>query len=455
MSLEEQRSADHYVDNEKAVAQYSVKDWAERLLKALRKNREERGAVNRPLIFVCHSTGGNVLKRALIEKEGAMELNNIARETIAITFFAVPHQGSSVLSKGQYVQEIQAHLRLKWAMSDRLRQDFRLIDQNEALQSLNHRFAVDLAGVKIHSYAETADTNLMLLRSVNAEDRETVFRECIVDGRSGKLGTPQVPVEDEDFMQLDLSHTELPRFTGQDDQFNMYIEAIEKLVNGYNDTHRTAYRRLKDSIMNDVKIHVHQFYTDEDQMKILLAKPTLSAFLRFGPDQAMNERLEGRDTDMTHDKAPDRPQLNLHPASEPQEVPSFKVETVDTERSSDEHTPDRLTPPHTPLPKNIHTHRPPEIVSPQDTSAPGKLGLGPPSQPSSKAVRFAPGSPLTSPTKPKPSAALRLPEKGTGFRWIHVPFTHPGWVHQILCTISEGTLLSRLILTGMTRALSS
>ena len=438
----------NYVVDERAVAQYSVRDWAERLLMTLMKHREERGAVDRPIIFICHSTGGNVLKQALIEKKSG-NLNDIANNTIAITFFAVPHHGSTALSRGRYVQEIQAHLRLKWPMSDRLRDDFLLRDQNEGLQSLNHRFALDLAGVRIHSYSETADSHLTILRSTKrgAEDLETVFRECIVDGRSGKLSTPQVPVEDEDFMQLDLTHTELPRFTGQDEQYNIYIRAIETLVTGYNDVDRAAYRKLQDAIMRDVKVHVHQFYVDEEQMKILLAKPTLSAFLQFGPDKAMNERLEGRDTDMQNTTNADRPQLTLHPASEPKAVPSFKVETFESDKSSDDNTSGRLTPPHESLPQSIHTRRPPEPPIPSDAPTTveeqpttGKLGVGPPPQTHPKAVRFDKDQiipPVNSPTRPVQSAALHLPEQSAGFRWIHVPFTHPGWVHQILCTVSE------------------
>ena len=445
IDTDEKKIEDTYRDKEKAVAEYGVEEWATRMLQCVRTHRATRKATSRPIIFICHSTGGNVLKRALIQRNGT-ELNEVANDTIAITFFAVPHHGSTVLSKDRYVQEIQAHLGLKWAMSSRLREDFRLDstskrggDYNEDLQSSNHRFAVDLAGVKIYSYAEISDTSLTLLRSTKrgAEDQETVFRECIVDSRSGKLGTPQIPVEDEDHMQIDLTHTELPRFTNQDEQLNMYTSAIEKLVKGYNDTDRRAYRKLRDSIMKEVKINVHEFYQDEDQMKILLAKPDLLTFLRYGPDQAMSDRLEGKDNEALPAQNTDRPQLTLQEPTEPKNVPQFFVESVDTDRSSNEDSSDRLTPPHTEVPKNIHTHRPPELV-PEPYPSDGKLGVGNGQPAPPKFVHFAPETQrdLNIPRGPKPSAAIHLPEKA-GFRWIHVPFTHPGWVHQILCTISE------------------
>ena len=431
---------DTYIDKERAVAQFGVKEWASRLLETVRGHRAERRARCRPIIFICHSTGGNVLKKALIEKDGH-HLNDVANDTIAVTFFAVPHHGSTVLSKDRYVQEIQAHLGLKWAMSSRLREDFRLDstvkiggDYNEELKSLNHRFAVDLAGIKIYSYAEISDTSLILLRSTKrgAEDQETVFRECIVDSRSGKLGTAQTPEEDEDHMQIDLTHADLPRFTGQLEQLNMYVEALKRLVEGYKDADRRAYRKLRDSIMKEVKINVHQFYQDEDQMKILLAKPDLSAFLQYGPDKAMSDRLEGKDDETTRPEKADRPQLTLQEPTESKDMPQFIVENVDPDRSSNEDNPDRLSPPQTQMPKNIHTHRPPEKVSSN-----GNLAVGS-NQPPPKFVHFGSEEQrgLTSPKGPKQSAAIHLPEK-SGFRWIHVPFTHPGWVHQILITVSE------------------
>ena len=39
---------------------------------------------------------------------------------------------------------------------------------------------------------------------------------------------------------------------------------------------------------------------------------------------------------------------------------------------------------------------------------------------------------------PQKAAPFKLPDRSRDkFRWIHVPFTHPGWVHQILGAISQ------------------
>ncbi|MDI1487499.1 MAG: hypothetical protein OHK93_006769 [Ramalina farinacea] len=282
---------------------FGVEDWANRLYEFLfsfqqisaRPVLSDRSyQTNRPIIFICHSTGGNVLKHALTKRSEGVP-NPIALNTIGITFFGVPHHGSSVLSNDEYVQTVQAHLGLKWKMSGRLRQDFRLRDENQELERLNHRFAVDIVGVKIFNYVEMADTNLRVLTDENSGESTTIIRLCVVDSRSGKLGTPQVPMEDEDFMQLDVTHTDLPRFTDQQDQYDSFVSEIGKLVREFKESDRVEYRLLQKAINTEVKVHVHQFYEDKGSIKILMTQPTLNRFLEVGPSRAIMDEIEGRD----------------------------------------------------------------------------------------------------------------------------------------------------------------
>lgn len=236
-----------------------------------------------------------MLKHALTKRSEGIP-NPIAVNTIGITFFGVPHHGSSVLFKDEYVQTVQAQLGLKWKMSARLRQDFRLRDENQELERLNHRFALDVVGVKILNYVETADTNLRVLVSdEESGESTTIIRLCIVDSRSGKLGTPQVPMEDEDFMQLDVTHTDLPRFIGQQDQYESYLSEVGRLVRDFRESDRVEYRLLQQAINAEVKVHVHQFYEDKGSIKILMTQPTLNRFLEVGPSRAIIDEIAGRD----------------------------------------------------------------------------------------------------------------------------------------------------------------
>ena len=451
-----------FAEAESDVAGYGVEDWAKRLLDSLIEHRRERAHGTRPLIFICHSTGGNVLKHALTRKADG-KLNEIAVNTIGITFFAVPHHGSTVLSGNEYVPSVKDHLGLKWKMSWRLRRDFRLRDKNEALEMLNHDFAVDMVGVKIHSYAEVADTHLDVLTSADTIGGEgtAVIRLCIVDSRSGRLGTPQAPVEDEDFIQLDVNHVNLPRFSGndQDEQYDIYLAAIQRLVTDYDPKQRKAYQDLKKKIMTEIRVHVHQFYGNRSaknpSMKILLTKPTLETFLESGPAKVMADRIEGRDQDLqaSVDKLDrdqvlrgsiDRPKLDLQPASDNLVplVPTFKVEAVDADEASDDaikSPTSKLAPPSVPLPKSIHTPRPPRLGSVSEPGLPENLGLDSVKSAHPKVVSF-PGERIDrdADKEPQRAAAFLLPSQAPDrFKWIHVPFTNAGWVHHILGRISK------------------
>ena len=456
LTAAQKASTDAFREAENNVARWGVEGWAERLLTSL---REYQSTINRhrPFVFICHSTGGNVLKYALTRKL-ERESNEIAKNTIGITFFAVPHHGSSVLSEDEYVKTVQDHLRLKWRMSKRLRRDFRLRDDNEELNQINQMFVLDMLGIKVHSYAEMADSYLTVLTSDDLGlEGPTVVRYCIVDSRSGKLSRDQVPFEDEEFMQLDMDHIGLPRFVGQDDQYNSYLDAIGALVNDYNESDRKAYQNLTKAIMTEVKVHVHQFYGDQKSMKILLTKPTLETFLEIGPAECMKERIEGRDEDVAvavlNPNSRERPKIGVQPPSDttlPQDktAPSLKVETVDGDDPSDGHRPNSqptLAPPQISISKSILT---PFSPKPLYAAEPGSGNLGPTLKQSAQAkvVSFR-GETRDRDffTEPHRAARFQLPYQAPNrFRWIHVPFTHPGWVHQVLGRISREKGSSKL-----------
>ncbi|KAF7942805.1 uncharacterized protein EAE97_006259 [Botrytis byssoidea] len=74
----------------------TLKQLATRLLDSIRKLRSFEKE-HRPLFFVCHSTGGLVLKLALTD---ARRLRDpILHDCYGVTFFATPHRGSSYLSQ--------------------------------------------------------------------------------------------------------------------------------------------------------------------------------------------------------------------------------------------------------------------------------------------------------------------------------------------------------------------
>lgn len=119
------RSAEDFAAGEELVAGYGVAEWADRFLKIVQEHRRAQRTDWRPILFICHSTGGIVVKQAL-SKKNAEGQNRIAACCLGVTFFSTPHHGSSVLSEPEYVQTVQNRLGLKWEMSENLRHDFLL-----------------------------------------------------------------------------------------------------------------------------------------------------------------------------------------------------------------------------------------------------------------------------------------------------------------------------------------
>ena len=81
----------------KSVA--NIEDKALELLNALSSERVPApGCQSRPIVFICHSLGGIVVKKALIlahERNSNPEFKDILDNTKAIAFLGVPHQGSN------------------------------------------------------------------------------------------------------------------------------------------------------------------------------------------------------------------------------------------------------------------------------------------------------------------------------------------------------------------------
>jgi hypothetical protein len=85
----------------KSVA--GIEDHALRLLNTLFLEREidKANESRRPIVFICHSLGGIVVKKALIlahEDDSDSQFKAILSNTRAVAFIAVPHRGSAIAS---------------------------------------------------------------------------------------------------------------------------------------------------------------------------------------------------------------------------------------------------------------------------------------------------------------------------------------------------------------------
>ena len=85
----------------------SLYDIARDFLSALASYGHEQ-TTKRPRIFICHSTGGLVVKRALIKAllHYSISMSDVYRYTSGILFFGTPHRGSSSADLGLILPKI-------------------------------------------------------------------------------------------------------------------------------------------------------------------------------------------------------------------------------------------------------------------------------------------------------------------------------------------------------------
>ena len=86
-----------------------IHDHSEHLVAELAAKRREDGATKRPIIFVAHSLGGLVVKRALvysseITSSKTEHLRSVYVSTSGIIFLGTPHKGSELGEWGSYLE---------------------------------------------------------------------------------------------------------------------------------------------------------------------------------------------------------------------------------------------------------------------------------------------------------------------------------------------------------------
>jgi hypothetical protein len=377
---------------------------------------------------------------------------------------ATPHHGSSVLSSPEFVQTVQHHLGLKWKMAGRLRQDFSL--QSPHRELLNYKFAVAAMGIKIYSYVEKQDTKLHVLSTIDTGGESIVeVNLCVVDNRSAKLGNADVPVEEEEVIEMNTTHIGAARFTKEETLRKLYVDELVLFLEGFSIEERSAYDKLNNDILNDVKVDVHQFYRtgakgEPASTKIITGHPSLKFFLDYGPSECLRRRLETGKKGGTSSNGVSKPEIRIRHPSEPGN-PIIKVAPAPPPKASDDSgiAPDdvdmrlsstygnTLATPKVEPPTTIHTRRPSVPSIPFASSSVRRPSLSvediPTRQP--RSVHFAEttfhdsGLAESVPNafayedsenvqRPKRSVTYQLPSAASNlFRWIHVPWNHTGW----------------------------
>ena len=142
-----------------------IHNHAEHLVAELAANRRIRKASERPIIFVAHSLGGLVVKRALIyssEIRGnyTEHLRSIFVSTYGILFLGTPHKGSDLAKWGSRLEAICRAVMPKRAVDSNDNLVNALKSNNETLQNIDRQFIQIINRFHVFFFHEGKPTKL-------------------------------------------------------------------------------------------------------------------------------------------------------------------------------------------------------------------------------------------------------------------------------------------------------
>lgn len=196
-------NADVYSRGTNTPSSNFIHQHAQSLVTSLTSFRKSEGTERLPIIWVVHSLGGIVTKRALlysndIRAHQQEDLRSVFVSTYAIIFLGTPHQGSDLATWGRMLQ----------AMSDAIipRRFFEtesvllksLKKDNETLQGINNHFLDIYQRFKIHMVHENHTTDLRGTRAL------------VVDANSA---SPQL--QGVIYYGIEATHSGMCKFDGQ------------------------------------------------------------------------------------------------------------------------------------------------------------------------------------------------------------------------------------------------
>ncbi|KAJ5684524.1 uncharacterized protein N7477_000869 [Penicillium maclennaniae] len=458
-----------------------IEDLGQRLLNHLLHERKSE-STRRPLFFMCHSTGGLVAKACLaLASRAEPNQQTILTSCYGIAFFATPHQGSSYLSAEEYSTSIRRLLHLEQEIPSALREQFR--PRQERLWHLSNQFKTISADMKVWSFLETIDSTLHVL------DVETqnvmVFHAPITSIRSGLL-----TIEHEIEHPLATDHAGTACFRGQASSLEKFLVELSQSV-----TDAVRLSKNIDTHVNvesDVIVQVNGFFedtalgvSDETPLKLWTARVSLEEYLTKGPSECLRDRLKRSQPaglDNSSVSSFDSPRHSFpHVIPSPEELGHKHDHNHGTAHNESDGRPLRptlshgesfdsvhspaihITVPHESEYFESHESPPPPAERPRNNSITRALGfntLKPHQRRMSDGSSYTSGSRLSSSGSPQqqsrflsipPSTSDRIndhgetrdiprsvprfdrPEPDTEkLLWIHVPYTHTGWVSQVI-----------------------
>lgn len=456
---------------------------AHHLLKQIHTERQHTSG-RRPILFICHGTGGLVTKAALaIAGHSTSNLASILTSCYGIAFLATPHLGSSYLSAPEYAKSIRRLMQFKHHVPHCIREVLK--PRHPRLLQLSSQFRSISADIKIWTFLETVDSTLMVADSGTVNTVE--MHVPITSIRSGILD-----LEHEKVIPLATDHLGVAFFKGQELTTRVsFIKELQPIL-----AMAVQLSKLPDAplrVSREVMVQVNGFFedtargvSDETPLKLWSTKTPLREYLKDGPSICLTARLKqtGRissssfdDSSISdfdsrpssaamadaaisaiHDVAAEDSRA-IQPEANPPRPSIRRSRSFITTGSPRIHVTEAAADTYFEVPQEeAASDIPSDTISSEDPGHRDSVteerketnaGDSRPSSPeqtnvltslSSKYKNFLPLPPLTRERLQEvraelPRAAPRFdrPEPGSEkLLWIHIPYTHTGWVPPVL-----------------------
>ncbi|KAL4897102.1 hypothetical protein BDV59DRAFT_198528 [Aspergillus ambiguus] len=247
-----------------SVSTDHIHNHAETLASSLAANRSLKNCSDRPIIFVCHSLGGLVVKRALsysknIQNERTEHIRSIWVSTYGILFLGTPHLGSDIAKWGVLLQNICSAVMPKRVMDTSSNLVNALRTNNETLQNINSLFAEDMGRYHIYYFHETLKTDV----------RGT--RELIVDEASAAPHAEGV-----ERMGIEANHRNMCKF---EDEMSPGYEAVAAALLRYSsdapDTIAARWVEERQTRLLRKKAKAEEIFTQSEREDIMERTPNV------------------------------------------------------------------------------------------------------------------------------------------------------------------------------------
>ena len=336
----------------------------------------------------------------------------IANDSYGMTFIATPHQGSAYLSSKEFRPSIREVMRLRSDIPESL--ELQLSFGNEELREMAEKFKKCSTDLRINTYYETNDSDLAFIPA-----NDDVPRSYHVPIAS--VASAIMDLEHEFEYPLSSDHVGCATFVGDDEAQKSFIVELKDAVR-----FAAALSKMKHHEMNleeEVMIEVNGFFEDStSSVKLWTARPSLADFFKCGPFKLLEARLK----QAKEFKAPGkRDILNLQ-----------KKEAVMTQRNppirSASETQQASVLDH----ESTQQARLEEMRSTQvnTLAAPTKYGLTAITRLSKQVQPDSDRRKTIAPADPGPQLPAMDRLKLT---WVHIPYTHSGWVPRVLNRFSN------------------